>query len=102
LRRNGRQDRTPAIAVLTRMAGRGLLTETAIDLRGKHRETWSSACFLGRFARLLAETYRLSGKVWVSTIADMKVTGYWGPPKVRRLFETIYFAGLRQLGVLEE
>jgi hypothetical protein len=51
---------------------------------------------------LLAETYRLSGKVWVSTIADMKVTGYWGPPKVRRLFETIYFAGLRQLGVLEE
>jgi hypothetical protein len=33
------------------MAGRGLLTETAIDLRGKHRETWSSACFLGRFAR---------------------------------------------------
>ena len=51
MRRNGRQDRTPAIAVLTRMAGRGLLTETAIDLRGKHRETWSSACFLGRFAR---------------------------------------------------
>jgi hypothetical protein len=83
LRRNGRQDRTPAIAVLTRMAGRGLLTETAIDLRGKHRETWSSACFLGRFARLLAETY-------------------WGPPKVRRLFETIYFADLRQRGVLEE
>jgi predicted Zn-dependent protease len=55
-----------------------------------------------RGSALLAETYRLSGKVWVSTIADMKVTGYWGPPKVRRLFETIYFAGLRQLGVVEE
>jgi TolB-like protein/DNA-binding winged helix-turn-helix (wHTH) protein/cytochrome c-type biogenesis protein CcmH/NrfG len=30
-----------------------------------------------RGAKELAETYRLSGKVWVSTIADMKVTGYW-------------------------
>jgi adenylate cyclase len=55
-----------------------------------------------RGSALLAETYRLSGKVWVSTIADMKVTGYWGPPKVRHLFETIYFAGLRKLGVPEE
>jgi len=50
----------------------------------------------------LAETYRLSGKVWVSTIADMKVTGYWGPPKIRALYESIYFAGLRKLGVPEE
>jgi tetratricopeptide (TPR) repeat protein len=30
-----------------------------------------------RGAAELAETYRLSGKVWVSTLADMKVTGYW-------------------------
>jgi len=55
-----------------------------------------------RGAALLAETYRLSGKVWVSTIADMKVTGYWGPPKTLALFENIYFAGLRKLGVPEE
>jgi tetratricopeptide (TPR) repeat protein len=47
----------------------------------------------------LAETYRLSGKVWVSTIADMKVTGYWRPPKIRALYESVYFAGLRKLGV---
>jgi adenylate cyclase len=53
-------------------------------------------------ATLLAETYRLSGKAWVSTIADMKVTGYWGPPRVRILYESIYFAGLRKLGVPEE
>jgi adenylate cyclase len=69
-------------------------------------------CFLGsayalngepeRAAALLAETYRLSGKVWVSTITDMKVTGYWGPPKIRALIETVYFAGLRKLGVPEE
>jgi adenylate cyclase len=55
-----------------------------------------------RGAAELAETYRLSGKVWVSTIADMKVTGYWGPPKIRALYESVYFAGLRKLGVPEE
>jgi len=55
-----------------------------------------------RGAAELAETYRLSGKVWVSTIADMRVTGYWGPPKVRDLIETVYFAGLRKIGVPEE
>jgi len=52
-----------------------------------------------RGVKELAETYRLSGKVWVSTIADMKVTGYWGPPKIRALYESVYFAGLRKLGV---
>jgi TolB-like protein/DNA-binding winged helix-turn-helix (wHTH) protein len=50
----------------------------------------------------LEETYRLSGNTWVSTIADMKVTGYWGPPRIRELFESVYFAGLRKLGVPEE
>ena len=55
-----------------------------------------------RGSRELAETYQLSGKVWVSTIADMKVTGYWGPPKIRALYESVYFAGLRKLGVPEE
>jgi hypothetical protein len=38
----------------------------------------------------------------VSTIADIKVTGYWGPPKIRALYEAVYFAGLRKLGVPEE
>jgi TolB-like protein len=55
-----------------------------------------------RGAAELAETYRLSGKVWVSTISDMKVTGYWGPPKIRELYESVYFTGLRKLGVPEE
>jgi len=50
----------------------------------------------------LAETYRLSGKRWVSTLAEMRVTGYWGPPKMRALYENVYFAGLRKLGVPEE
>jgi TolB-like protein/tetratricopeptide (TPR) repeat protein len=55
-----------------------------------------------RGAAELAETYRLSGKLWVSTIADMRVTGYWGPPNIRALYEEVYFAGLRKLGVPEE
>jgi TolB-like protein/Tfp pilus assembly protein PilF len=55
-----------------------------------------------RGAAELAETYRLSGKLWVSTIADMRVTGYWGPPKIRALYESVYFAGLRKLGVPDE
>jgi TolB-like protein/Flp pilus assembly protein TadD len=55
-----------------------------------------------RGAAELAETYRLSGTEWVSTIADMRVTGYWGPPKIRALLESVYFAGLRKLGVPEE
>jgi TolB-like protein/Tfp pilus assembly protein PilF len=55
-----------------------------------------------RGAALLVETYWLSGNVWVSTIADMRITGYWGPPKIRDLCESIYFAGLRKLGVPEE
>jgi DNA-binding winged helix-turn-helix (wHTH) protein len=54
-----------------------------------------------RGAAELAEHYRLSGKTWVSTIADIKVTGYWGPPKIRELYEAVYFAGLRKLGVPE-
>jgi adenylate cyclase len=57
---------------------------------------------LERGAALLAETYRLSGKAWVSTIADMRITGYWGPPKIRALYEAVYFAGLRKLGVPEQ
>jgi adenylate cyclase len=57
---------------------------------------------LERGAALLAETYRLSGKAWVSTIADMRITGYWGPPKIRALYEAVYFAGLRGLGVPEQ
>jgi hypothetical protein len=55
-----------------------------------------------RGAAELAEHYRLSGKVWVSSFADMRITGYFGPPKIRALYESVYFAGLRKLGVPEE
>jgi hypothetical protein len=29
-------------------------------------------------------------------------SGYWGVPKVRALFETTFFAGLRKAGIPEE
>jgi hypothetical protein len=62
----------------------------------------SNSILVARRVAELAEHHRLSGKVWVSTIADIKVTDYWGPPKVRELYWTVYFAGLRKLGVPEE
>ena len=32
-------------------------------------------------------------------IADMRANGYWGPPQVRPLYETTFFAGLRKAGL---
>jgi len=71
-------------------------------LRASRRDERGIQEYQEALASNLAEHYRLSGRVWVSTIADMKVTGYWGPPKIRKLFWTVYFAGLRKLGVPEE
>jgi TolB-like protein/class 3 adenylate cyclase/Flp pilus assembly protein TadD len=51
----------------------------------------------------LAEARRLSSDDRYSSLARLKaVTGYWGVPKVRALFEATYFAGLRKAGMPEE
>ncbi len=54
----------------------------------------------------LAEVRMLVGHERFSSIASLKaagffagVPGYFGAPKIRTLFETTYFAGLRQAGV---
>ena len=44
----------------------------------------------------LAEARRLRGEGSFSSITKMKANGYFGVPKTRALFETTYFAGLRQ------
>jgi adenylate cyclase len=60
-----------------------------------------------RAAAELAEARRLSSGRY-SSIARLTASGYvntpnyWGVPKVRALFETTYFAGLRKAGVPEE
>ena len=58
----------------------------------------------GRAAAELAEARRLRGEGSFSSIAKMKVGGWWGSlsPKTRALFEATYFAGLRKTGVPEE
>ena len=55
-----------------------------------------------RAAAELAEARRLSSDDRYSSIARLSAVGYWGVPKVRALYETIYFAGLRKAGMAEE
>jgi TolB-like protein/Tfp pilus assembly protein PilF len=50
----------------------------------------------------LAEARRLSGDDRFSSIARLRAVGYFGVEKVRALFETTYFAGLRKAGMPEE
>jgi thioredoxin-like negative regulator of GroEL len=55
-----------------------------------------------RAAAELAEARRLSGDDRYSSIARLKVVGYFGVSKTRALFEAAYFAGLRKAGMPEE
>jgi adenylate cyclase len=54
-----------------------------------------------RAATELVEARRLRGEGSYASIARMATTGYWGVPKIRALFESTYFAGLRKAGVPE-
>ena len=60
-----------------------------------------------RAAAELAEARRLNSNRF-SSIARLTASGYvgtpnyWGVPKIRTLFETTYFAGLRKAGMPEE
>jgi adenylate cyclase len=58
-----------------------------------------------RAAAELAEARRLSGDGRFASIASLKAarySRYWGVPKIRALFETTFFAGLRKAGMPEE
>jgi tetratricopeptide (TPR) repeat protein len=62
---------------------------------------------LDRAAAELAEARRLSSDDRYSSIARLDAVGYhgaayWGVPKMRALFETTFFAGLRKAGMPEE
>jgi TolB-like protein/Flp pilus assembly protein TadD len=50
----------------------------------------------------LGEARRLSGDDRFSSLARLRAVGNWGVPKIRALFETTYFAGLRLAGMSEE
>ena len=55
-----------------------------------------------RAAAELAEARRLGGEDRFSSITRTKAVGYFGVPKVRALYETTVFAGLRKMGMPEE
>src|SRR5271166_1695139 len=55
-----------------------------------------------RAAAELAEARKLSGDDRYSSVTRMRAVRHWGVPKIRALFETAYFAGLRKAGVPEE
>jgi adenylate cyclase len=55
-----------------------------------------------RAAVELAKARKLSSHDRFSSIARLKAIGYFGVPRVRALFETTYFAGLRKAGMPEE
>ena len=55
-----------------------------------------------RAAAELAEARRLNSDDRYSSIARLKVTQYFGVPKIRALFEATFFAGLRKAGLPEE
>ena len=56
----------------------------------------------GHAAVELAEARRLVGDDRYSSITRLKAVRYFGVPKIRALFETTYFAGLRKAGMPEE
>jgi TolB-like protein/Flp pilus assembly protein TadD len=54
-----------------------------------------------RAAAELAEARRLSPDDRYSSLARLRATGYWWMSKIRALFETTYFVGLRKAGMPE-
>jgi predicted Zn-dependent protease len=50
----------------------------------------------------LAEARRLSGDDRYSSIGRLKAAGYFRATKIRALYETTYFDGLRKAGIPEE
>jgi adenylate cyclase len=57
---------------------------------------------IGRAGDELAEARRVTADDRYSSISRLRNAEYYGVPKVRALFETTYFAGLRKAGMPEE
>jgi adenylate cyclase len=114
--------RDPAIGVWYGRLGRAHLLQSRIDeaiiwlekARSAVPETPWPRAFLASAYALKGETARaaaelgaarsLSGDDFYTSIARLKAVGAYGGavPKIRALYETTYFAGLRKAGVPEE
>jgi hypothetical protein len=67
-----------------------------------HAYLASAYALKGETERAAAEARRLSSDDRYSSIARLQAVGYFGVPKIRTLFETTYFAGLRKAGMPAE
>ncbi len=79
---------------------------SAVPEHAYYRSSLASAFALkgetARAAAELAEARRLASDDRYSSLARLRAVGYWGVPKIRALFETTYFVGLRKAGMPEE
>jgi hypothetical protein len=50
----------------------------------------------------LADARKLSGDSRFASIARQKAIVHWGVPKIRALYETTYYTGLRKAGMPEK
>src|SRR5262249_25509410 len=55
-----------------------------------------------RAAQELAEARKLVGDRRYANSAALRAVEFWGVPKIRVLYETTYFAGLREAGMSKE
>ena len=99
-------DRARASAAVAHRRGDRLVRKGARRQSGITRPHGCLAAAYGlkgwteRAAAELAEAQRLSDGRYAS-IARLKAAGHWGVPEIAALFETTYFAGLRQAGMPE-
>ncbi len=72
--------------------------------RNPELHAWLSSAYAlkGETERAAAELEEAQREGYYSNIAHLKVRQDFGVPKVRALFETTYFAGLRKAGMPEE
>jgi TolB-like protein/class 3 adenylate cyclase/Tfp pilus assembly protein PilF len=79
---------------------------SAVPEHASYRSILASAYGLkgetARAAAELAEARRLASDDRYLSLARLRTVGYWGVPKIRALYETTYFAGLRKAGMPEE
>jgi adenylate cyclase len=71
-------------------------------VHGHLAAAYASKCDTERSAAELAEARRLSGDGRLVSIARLRAARHWGVPKIRVLYEKIYFAGLHKAGMPEK
>jgi TolB-like protein/DNA-binding winged helix-turn-helix (wHTH) protein len=88
-------------AILYLERARSAIPEHA-EIRSRLASAYALKGETARAAAELAEARRLASDDRYSSLARLRAVGYFGVPRIRALFETTYFAGLRKAGMPEE